>query len=55
MFIKLRKDWHQYWRGSVIEVDESEAKELVKNRVAIHASSQSSMDKRDIDFAMRGR
>jgi len=53
MHIRLKKDYLGYYRGSVIEVDESEAKELVKNRVAVYTSSQSSMTKKDIDFALR--
>jgi len=53
MHIRLKKDWHWYYRGSIIELDESEAKELVRNRIAVYASSQSSMTKRDLDYALR--
>ena len=55
MFIKLRKDWLGYYRGSVVEVEDEEAALLTQRKIAFRASSEDYMTKRDLDFALRGR
>ena len=55
MHIKLRKDWHSYWRGSVIEVEDEEAILLIQKKIASYSSSKNYMTKRDLDFALKRR
>ncbi len=55
MHIKLRKDWLNYWRGSVIEVEDDEAVLLIQRKIASYSSSKNYMTKRDLDFALKRR
>lgn len=55
MWIKLKKDWNSYWRGSIIEVEDREGVELIQRRIAICSSSEKYMTERDVVFALKRR
>lgn len=55
IFLKLKKDWHNYWRGSVTEVEDKEAILLVQRKIAVYSSPQDYMTKSDLDFALKRR
>ena len=55
MHIKLRKDWHSFWRGSVVEVDDEEGALLIQGRIASYASPGDYMTKRDLILALKRR
>ena len=55
MYIKLRKDWHSFWRGSIIEVGDEEGILLIQKKIASYSSSKNYMTKRDLDFALKRR
>lgn len=55
MWLKLRKDWRGYYRGSAIEVDDEEGVLLIQKKIAIYSTSGNYMTKRDVDFALRRR
>ena len=55
MFIKLKRDWRNYWRGSVVEVDDEEAMLLIQRKIASRTSPEDYMTKRDLIFALKRR
>jgi len=55
VWIKLKKDWNSYWRGSIIEVEDKEAVVLIQRRIAIYSSSKKYMTERDVVFALKRR
>jgi len=55
VWVKLKKDYKGYWRGSVIEVNDKEGELLIRKGIAIHSKPDSYMTKRDLEFALRGR
>lgn len=55
VWIKLKKDWNSYWRGSIIEVEDEEGVELIRRRIAIYSSSEKYMTERDVVFALKRR
>lgn len=55
VWIKLKKDWNSYWRGSIIEVEDKEGVELIQRRIAICSSSEKYMTERDVVFALKRR
>ena len=55
MWVKLKKDYKGYWRGSVIKVNDREGKLLIQKGVAIHSEPDGYMTKEDLDFALKKR
>lgn len=55
MWIRLRRDWLGYWRGSVIEVEDEEGALLIQRKIASYTHQGDYMTKRDLDFALRRR
>ena len=55
MFVKLRKDWLGYWRGSVVEVEDKEAIVLIQRKIAFRTSPEDYMTKRDLILALKRR
>ena len=43
MYIRLRTEWDSYWKDSVLDIPDEEARDLVRQRIAIPAKKDDCM------------
>jgi len=43
MYVRLRTEWSSYWKDSVLELSDNEARDLIRQRVAIPANKDDCM------------
>lgn len=53
MYIRLRTEWNSYWKDSILELSDEEARDLIRQRVAIAAKKDDCM--REIGRAPRDK
>ena len=53
MYVRLRTEWNSYWKDSILELSDDEARDLIRQRVAISAKKDDCM--REIGRAPRDK
>ena len=53
MYIRLRTEWDSYWKDSILELSEEDARDLIRERIAIPAKKDDCM--REIGRAPRDK
>ena len=53
MFVRLRMEWNSYWKDSILELSDEDARDLIRKRVAIPAKKDDCM--REIGRAPRDK
>ncbi len=53
MYVRLRTEWNSYWKDSILELSDNEARDLIGQRIAIHAKKDDCM--REIGRAPRDK
>ncbi len=53
MYIRLRTEWNSYWKDSILELSDDEARDLIRKRMAISAKKDDCM--REIGRAPRDK
>ncbi len=43
MYIRLRTEWNSFWKDSILELSDNEARDLIRQRVAISAKKDDCM------------
>lgn len=43
MYVRLRQEWDSYWKDSILELSEEDAKDLIRKRIAIPAKKDDCM------------
>ena len=43
MYVRLRTEWDSYWKDSILELSDNEARDLIRQRVAIPANKDDCM------------
>ena len=43
MYVRLRTEWNSYWKDSILELSDDEARDLIRQRVAISAKKDDCM------------
>jgi len=53
MYVRLRTEWNSYWKDSILELSDEDARDLIRKRVAIPAKKDDCM--REIGRAPRDK
>jgi len=53
MYVRLRQEWNSYWKDSILELSEEDAKDLIHKRIAIPAKKDDCM--KSLDRAPRDK
>ncbi len=43
MYVRLRTEWNSYWKDSILELSDDEARDLIRKRMAISAKKDDCM------------
>ena len=43
MYVRLRTEWNSYWKDSILELSDDEARDLIRQRIAIPAKKDDCM------------
>ncbi len=53
MYVRLRTEWNSFWKDSILELSDNEARDLIRQRIAISAKKDDCM--REIGRAPRDK
>ena len=57
MYVRLRTEWNSYWKDSILELSDEDAKDLIRKRIAIPAKKgdyMKSINRAPRDKMLRG-
>ena len=43
MYVRLRTEWDSYWKDSILDIPDEEARDLIRQRIAIPAKKDDCM------------